>query len=86
MLPPFIKEFADRYPAIELKLHNVTGRDGVAMLRADQVDFAVGPMTEEGEGMDYRDMFAAEPMLITARIIRWRKRKRLRFATSRHTA
>ena len=67
LLPPFIKEFADRYPAIELKLHNVTGRDGVAMLRADQVDFAVGPMTEEGEGMDYRDMFAAEPMLITAR-------------------
>jgi DNA-binding transcriptional LysR family regulator len=67
LLPPFIKEFADRYPAIELKLHNVTGRDGVAMLRADQIDFAVGPMTEEGEGMDYRDMFAAEPMLITSR-------------------
>ncbi|MBI2824188.1 MAG: LysR family transcriptional regulator [Planctomycetia bacterium] len=66
LLPPFVKEFADRYPGIELKLHNVTGRDGVAMLRADQVDFAVGPMTEEGEGLDYRDMFAADPMLITA--------------------
>jgi len=67
LLPPFVKTFADRFPGIELKLHNVTGRDGVAMLRADQVDFAVGPMTEEGEGLDYRDLFSAEPVLIAAK-------------------
>ena len=35
-----------RYPGIELKLHNVTGRDGLAMVRADEVDFAVGSMLE----------------------------------------
>ena len=40
ILPDFTKRFADRYPGVRLHLHNVTGRDGLAQLRADTVDFA----------------------------------------------
>jgi DNA-binding transcriptional LysR family regulator len=29
LLPRFVKQFSDAYPGIELKLHNVTGRDGL---------------------------------------------------------
>ncbi|MBT7097739.1 LysR family transcriptional regulator substrate-binding protein, partial [Candidatus Poribacteria bacterium] len=38
LLPDVIKRFAEAYPSVRLKLHNVTGRDGMAMLRADQAE------------------------------------------------
>ena len=41
-----MKRFADAYPGIRLKLHNVTGRDGLAMLRAGEADLAVGSMLD----------------------------------------
>lgn len=66
ILPRFIKVFAERYPGIRLKLHNVTGRDGLAMLRADEADFAVGSMLEIPHDITYHPIFAYEPLLITA--------------------
>ena len=42
LLPEVIKQFADTYPGVRIKLHNVTGRDGLVMLRSNQADFAVG--------------------------------------------
>ena len=66
LLPQFVKDFSERYPGVELKLHNVTGRDGLAMVRADEADFAVGSMLEPREDIEYQPMFTYDPMLITS--------------------
>jgi alkanesulfonate monooxygenase SsuD/methylene tetrahydromethanopterin reductase-like flavin-dependent oxidoreductase (luciferase family) len=34
LLPQFVKRFSTKYPEIRFRLHNVTGLDGIAMLRA----------------------------------------------------
>ncbi len=67
ILPEFVKRYADDYPGIDLKLHNVTGRDGMAMLRADEADFAVGSMLEIPDDIDYQQTFRFNPVLITAK-------------------
>lgn len=65
ILPDFTKRFVDRYPGVRLHLHNVTGRDGLAQLRADTVDFAVGSMLELPEDVTYYPIFFYDPVLIT---------------------
>jgi len=65
ILPEWIKRFAEAYPRIRIKLHNVTGRDGMAMLRADEADFAVGSMLEKPEDIIYRSYVTYETVLIT---------------------
>jgi len=77
LLPRFVKQFAESYPGIELKLHNVTGRDGLAMVRADEVDFAVGSMLEVREDIEYQPMFTYDPMLIVATDHPLAKRKKV---------
>jgi DNA-binding transcriptional LysR family regulator len=64
LLPRYVSEFSRQFAGVELVLHNVTGRGGLAMLRADEVDFAVGSMVEEYADIEYQPMFAYEPMLI----------------------
>lgn len=66
LLPRFVREFQSAYPGIDVRLHNVTGRDGLAMLRADEVDFAVGSMLDVPDDITYRPTFSYDPMLITA--------------------
>ncbi|HEV2213513.1 MAG TPA: LysR family transcriptional regulator [Gammaproteobacteria bacterium] len=66
LLPPYVRQFAEAYPGIHIRLHNVTGRSGLAMLRSDEADFAVGSLLEVPEDMVYKAMFNFEPMLITA--------------------
>ncbi len=66
ILPEPMKLFAEAYPNIRLKLHNVTGRDGLAMLRADEADFAVGSMLEVPEDITYRPVVTYNPTLITS--------------------
>lgn len=66
ILPEPMKLFAEAYPHIRLKLHNVTGRDGLAMLRADKADFAVGSMLEVPDDISYRPVVTYNPTLITA--------------------
>ncbi len=66
ILPEFIQEYARAHPGIELKLHNVTGRDGLKLLRNDAVDLAVGSMIEVPEDIIYQPTFSYDPMLITA--------------------
>ena len=65
ILPETLRKFADNYPGIQLKLHNVTGRDGLAMLRADTADFAVGSMLDVPEDIVYHPVVSYDPMLIT---------------------
>ncbi len=68
ILPEPMQRFADAYPGIRLKLHNVTGRDGLALLRADEVDFAVGSMPEEVPAdIGYHPIFVYSTVLVTPR-------------------
>jgi DNA-binding transcriptional LysR family regulator len=67
VLPETVKRFSDTYPQVNLHLHNVTGRDGMDLLRAGEVDFAVGSMIDVPADVTYVPMFSFEPMLITAR-------------------
>jgi DNA-binding transcriptional LysR family regulator len=60
-----VKQFAERYPGIRIKLHNVTGRDGLIMLRNDQADFAVGPLLQPTKDFVYRPVVTYHPTLIT---------------------
>ncbi|MBI3897057.1 MAG: LysR family transcriptional regulator [Gammaproteobacteria bacterium] len=65
LLPGHIKAFADLYPGIRIKLQNVTGHDGLSLLRADEVDFAVGSFIEIPHDITYHPIFSYDPVLIT---------------------
>ena len=65
ILPDFVERFNKKYPQIHLKLLNVTGRDGMAMVKADEADFAVGSMLEVPGDIIYRPIFNYNPVLIT---------------------
>ena len=64
LLPDVVAEFKRRYPDIRLNLHNVTGKGGMGMLRAGEVDFAVGSMLEVPADIDYRPLFTFSSVLI----------------------
>lgn len=66
VLPRYVELFRARHPMIELKLHNVTGAEGLAQLRAGHVDFAVGPLLEVPEDIAFHPIVSYEPLLITA--------------------
>jgi len=66
VLPEAVKRFSELYPQIEVRLHNVTGRDGMALLRADEVDFAVGSMIDVPDDLTYHPVRDYEPVLIAA--------------------
>lgn len=65
IMPEPVKRFAAAYPNVRIKLHNVTGRDGLRMLRADEIDFAIGSMLEGQEDIVYEPVVSYDPMLIT---------------------
>ena len=67
ILPDIIKGFSDEYPQIDVRLHNVTGHDGLALLRADEVDFAVGSMIDVPDDMVYHPIYDYTPALIMQR-------------------
>jgi DNA-binding transcriptional LysR family regulator len=64
LLPHLVKQFRERYPNIHVQLRNVTGRDGLAMIRDDEVDFAVGSMLDIPSDISYRPYYSFEPALI----------------------
>lgn len=65
ILPEPVRQFVTAHPGVQLKLCNVTGRDGLKMLRADEIDFAVGSMLEVPEDIEYKPVVNYDPMLIT---------------------
>lgn len=65
LLPPLVQAFRKEQPLVRLQLHNVTGSDGLAMLRSDQVDFAVGSMLDVPNDLAWEPVYAFDPMLIT---------------------
>ena len=64
ILPSTIRRFERDHPGIRVKLHNVTGRDGLEMVRSDEVDFAVGSMLDAPGDIDYNPIFTYDPALI----------------------
>lgn len=65
ILPDFLTHFTKNYPGIRVRLHNVTGRDGMSLLRANEIDFAVGSFIDVPEDISYCPIFHFEPVLIT---------------------
>lgn len=80
ILPPYVAEYARQHPGIDIKLQNVTGRDGMKLLRSDDVDFVVGSMIEVPEDIDYIPAFRFDPMLITPLDHPLAKKKRVTLA------
>ncbi len=65
LLPPLVQAYRGKFPQVHLQLHNVTGIDGLALLRSDQVDFAVGSMMDVPNDLSYEPVYHFDPMLIT---------------------
>ena len=59
-----VRQYAAEYPKVHLTLANVTGRDGLAMLHADEVDVAVGSMLEVPDEVIYEPLVTYNPTLI----------------------
>ena len=67
VLPPLVRRFRRQHPGIHVHLHNVTGHDGLGMLREDRVDFAVGSMLDVPDDIQYRPIYSFSPVLIMNR-------------------
>lgn len=65
LLPPLIQRYRQLHPGVRLTLQNVTGQDGLALLRSDAVDFAVGSMLDVPNDIAYEPVYHFDPMLIT---------------------
>lgn len=77
ILPPFVGKFMQDHPQVDVRLHNVTGKGGLAKLRAGDADFAVGPMLDAPPDIVFHPIVTHEPMLITRRDHPLAKRKRI---------
>lgn len=67
LLPPLVRAFREEHPGVRLQLFNVTGKDGLALLRQDQVDFAFGSMLDVPHDLSYEPVQWFDPMLIVPR-------------------
>jgi DNA-binding transcriptional LysR family regulator len=64
LLPQLVRDYRERFADVRLQLSNVTGKDGLALLRSDQVDFAVGSMLDVPHDLSYEPVHWFDPMLI----------------------
>jgi DNA-binding transcriptional LysR family regulator len=64
LLPELVRRYRERFPAVRLQLANVTGKDGMALLRADEADFAVGSMLDVPNDIAWAPVQHYDPMLI----------------------
>ncbi len=65
LLPDLVRRYRERFPSVQLQLANVTGKDGLALLRADEADFAVGSMLDVPNDIAWAPVHHYDPMLIT---------------------
>jgi DNA-binding transcriptional LysR family regulator len=77
ILPDLVAQFRRQYPGIHVHLHNVTGKDGLTMIRDEEVDFAIGSMIEVPGDIRYEPIYDFKPMLITASGHPLAKKKRI---------
>ena len=64
LLPDVVRRYRERFPDVQLQLANVTGKDGMALLRADEADFAVGSMLDVPKDIAWAPVYHYDPMLI----------------------
>lgn len=64
ILPRLLARFREQFPGIHVTMRNVTGRDGLAMIRDDAVDFAIGSMLDVPTDISYTPMYTFDPALI----------------------
>ncbi len=64
LLPALVQAFRAQHPEVQLVLHNVTGKDGLGLLRTDGVDLAVGSMLDVPTDLAYAPVYSFDPMLI----------------------
>ncbi len=67
LLPPFVQKFTRDFPLVDVRLHNVTGKAGLALLREGDADFAIGPMLETPPDITFQPLVSYEPTLIMRR-------------------
>jgi DNA-binding transcriptional LysR family regulator len=77
LLPPFVENFTRLFPLVDVRLHNLTGKVGLEMLRAGEVDFAVGPMLDTPSDIAFHPLVTFEPTLICRRDHPLARRKRV---------
>lgn len=66
VLPSSVQQFSQSHPGISLALNNVTGQEGLQLLRERRVDFCVGPMLDTPSDLEFEPVVAFDPVLITA--------------------
>ncbi len=64
LLPALLTRFRRKHPGIFVHFHNVSGADGLGMIRDDEVDFAVGSMLDVPADIHYRPIYRFNPVLI----------------------
>lgn len=65
LLPDLVRQYRQQFPDVQLQLANVTGKEGLALLRADEADFAVGSMLDVPNDIAWAPVYHYDPMLIT---------------------
>lgn len=65
LLPRFVEKYTREYPKVDVRLHNVTGKEGLALLRSGDADFAVGPLLDTPPDIEFHPLVTYDPMLIT---------------------
>lgn len=64
VLPEVTKKYAQEFPGINLRLHNETGRDGMVLLRNNDVDLIIGSLIDVPDDVKYEPVVSYDPMLI----------------------
>ena len=67
VLPPYVRQFRDRYPDVRLRVRNCLLSEGVKLLLDDEVEFVLGvkdPYPEET--LEYRELLPYDIVLITS--------------------
>ena len=77
VLPSYVEKFVQEHPTVDLKLRNVTGQEGLGLLRDGQVDFCVGPILDISDDIRFHPIVDYEPVLITPKGHPLAQRKRI---------
>ena len=66
LLPKYVERFRREHPKIELRLHQVTGLEGLERLRGGLVDFAIGPLDYAPADIELHPIVSYDPVVITS--------------------
>ena len=67
VLPPYVKQFRDRYPGVRLRVRNCLVREGVRLLLDNEVELVLGAKDSyPEETLEYRELLTYDIALITS--------------------